>query len=341
MIKLKYGVTKRGIQIALGVLWFIDGLLQLQPQMFTANFATNVIAPAAQGQPSFVSVPMQFFIHVFLLQPAVFGALIAAIQLALGVLILWRRTADIGLWCSVAWGLFVWYIGEGLGGLAGGHTLLLMGAPGAALIYALLALGTVNTGNAPKQPSKRPAYWLTIAWAILWTAGTIYQFLPGQNTIINVTAMVSANASGAPGWLASLDNSVATHLAGIGNAAPPTAMTGMSMSSGESIDAISMTPAQAAAGLWFMVLLAVLQIAIGFAIFIPGLARYIAVLLGCSLAAVYWIVGQSLGSYFSGLATDPSTGPLFILLGVAVLGCTQHDGTIRRYLVATRTALGS
>jgi hypothetical protein len=46
---------------------------------------------------------------------------------------------------------------------------------------------------------------------------------------------------------------------------------------------------------------------------------------GILLSLVFWVFGQSLGGYFSGLATDPSSGPLFILLGVAILSCQSYD----------------
>jgi hypothetical protein len=42
-------VTRRGIQLALGLLWILDGLLQFQPDMFSRRFATQVIAPAGAG----------------------------------------------------------------------------------------------------------------------------------------------------------------------------------------------------------------------------------------------------------------------------------------------------
>lgn len=335
-----YRITRRGIQIALGIIWIIDGILQLQPQMFTPAFANNVIAGAASGQPGYVTGPMQFFIHIFLLQPALFNSLIAITQLSLGVLILWNRSAGFGLWCSIVWGLFVWYIGEGLGGLGGGHTLLLMGAPGAALIYVLLAMGTLPVHKHPKNAAdQRPAYWLVVAWAAVWTLGSVYQLLPGQNTIINVTAMIQANASGTPEFLALIDNEAASKLAGLAHATPPMAMTGMSMTNGGSPTDISMTPAQAASGRWFLLILTILQIVIGFGVFMSGLSRWFAVLLGCLLASAYWVIGQSMGSYFSGLATDPSTGPLFVLLGVTVLGCTQHDKSARQYIAKLMSKL--
>jgi len=51
-------LTRRDLQIALGVLWLLDGGLQAQPFMFTRGFATQLIAPTGQSQPSVVSDPV-------------------------------------------------------------------------------------------------------------------------------------------------------------------------------------------------------------------------------------------------------------------------------------------
>ena len=319
-------VTSRGIQIALGLLWLLDGLLQLQPRMFTADFANNVIIPAAQGQPDFVAEPMLFLSHIFLLQPVLFNALIALVQISLGLLILWKRTARLGLWASVFWGLFVWYIGEGLSGLASGHTLLLMGAPGAALLYAVLTLGVMVPRTRRGPSDKRPAYFLLIFWVLLWIMGSVYQLLPGQNTVTDVSSMISTNASSAPSWLATIDNSVVETLSNIGTA--PASMDGMSSMTP---DQMAVMPTHQVSGLWFLVLLALVQVFIGLGVILPGIVRKFAITLGCIFALVYWVVGQSMGSYFSGIATDPNSGPLFVLLGIALLGCTQHDERIRAF----------
>src|SRR4051812_4608300 len=37
-------VTRRHLQIVLGLLWLLDGVLQAQPFMFTRDFATQTIA---------------------------------------------------------------------------------------------------------------------------------------------------------------------------------------------------------------------------------------------------------------------------------------------------------
>jgi hypothetical protein len=298
-------ITKRGIQLALGALWLLDGALQLQHQMFSSNFATQVIAPAGQGQPLPVYGPINFEIHMLLLHPALFDTFFALIQLTLGVLILRKRTARIGLLGSVAWGLAVWYMGEGLGGLLSGRTMLLVGAPGAALLYAILALAVLpDRSNKKKtETTVRPAYWLPVVWAGLWVLGAIYQLLPGQNTAPDIASAIASTAGGgSPGWLSSL----AIHTANFVNGK----------------------------GFGFVLMLALLQAVIGLLVLLPGQARKLAVGMGVALSLVFWFVGQSLGDYFSGLATDPNTAPLFILLGIAMLGTTQLDFKLLKHSIA-------
>jgi hypothetical protein len=314
-------ITRRGVQIALGVLWLLDGALQLQHQMFSSTFATQVIAPAAEGQPRVVSGVMHLAIRIFLLHPAVFNSLIAITQIGLGLLISWKRTARLGLILSIVWGLFVWYVGEGAGGIFSAQTLLLMGAPGAALLYAVLALGVMPRKRQSKDQdqAQQPAYWLALVWSVLWIGGALYQLLPGQNSVSDISSMVAGNASGAPGWLASLDGHVASVINGFG--APATSMAGVHMSTMQ----MAHMQTQSGSGYWFILLLAFIQLLIGVAIFKPGFIRKTGVIVGMVVSVVFWVVGQSLGAYYTGLATDPSTAPLFILLGVAILACPQLD----------------
>src|SRR5437016_7403281 len=62
-------ITRRDLQIALGVLWLLDGALQAQPFMFTSGFATQVIGPVAQGQPGVVSGPITLALTVIAAHP--------------------------------------------------------------------------------------------------------------------------------------------------------------------------------------------------------------------------------------------------------------------------------
>ena len=280
-------ITRRNIQIVLGLLWLLDGVLQLQRQMFTSNFANQVIVPNAQSQPLIVRGPIHFAVHIILLHPAFFDACFALIQLSLGVLILYKRTAKYGLLGSIVWGLGVWYFGEGLGGLLTGNASLLMGAPGAALLYAVIALGVLPSKTEKKEDAK-PAPWLAIAWVIIWLGGATLQLMQGQNRTTDLASMIGNMASGAPAWLGSLDHTVSQHLALSGN--------------------------------WIIAVLVIVEALIGILILLPHHLRSVAVIFGTFLALYFWVLGQGLGMYYSGLATDPNTAPLIILLGIAVLG---------------------
>ena len=306
---------RRNIQIALGLLWLLDGVLQLQRQMFTSNFASKVIANSALGQPRVVNGPINLSIHMFMLHPAIFNSVIVIIQLSLGFLILSKKSVKFGLITSAGWALFVWYIGEGLGGLLSSHTLILTGAPGAALIYALIALAVLPKDSRSEEKSKDhlPAYWLAGVWAILWVVGGIYQLLPGQNTITDLSYMVSSNAQGAPGWLASVDLHVSNFIYNLGDKS--TQISNMHMS------AIQMTAMQNSSnrGYWFIAVLALVQILVGLLAIRSGFSRKAAIFLGIAISLLLWVIGQNLGGYYTGLATDPNSGPLYILLGLAIL----------------------
>jgi hypothetical protein len=324
---LKTGVSKRGIQIALGSLWLLDGALQLQHQMFSSAFASQVIAPAGQGQPIAVYGPINFEIHVLLMHPAIFNALFALIQLAIGVLILNKRTIKLGLVASIVWGLGVWYMGEGLGGLLSGHALLLTGAPGAALIYALISLAIFpRKETKSKQVDHKPAYWLPIVWAVFWIVGAIYQLLPGQNTVSDVASSISGLAGGgSPGWLSALQIHSANVIQGFSHANAAKGLgSKMNMTAGH-MNILASTTSNHSSGYWFILLFAIVQAAIGILIFLPRQYRKIPIGLGIAVSLIFWFVGQSLGGYYSGLATDPNTAPLFILLGIAILGCGKLE----------------
>ena len=284
--KISRKITKRSIQISLGVLWLIDGLLQLQPKMFTTDFAHKVINPAASGQPIFVAGPMHLAMTLLLHQPFLFNLCFATTQLVIGFLILKKKTIRYGLIGSIIWGLSVWYLGEGLGGLAGGHATLFMGAPGAALIYAIISMAVLPSRNNDNQG--RPANWLAYVWMTIWL-GSVPLILWSQTTYRGLSSMLLSMTKGAPGWLAHLDKSSGTYVASTGN--------------------------------WFILFIIILSLVAGFMVILPGYYfRLAAVCVGIILSLAYWIVGQNLGTFYSGIATDPNTGPLLILLGIAILG---------------------
>ena len=197
-------ITRRGIQIVLGLLWILDGLLQFQPAMLTREFATQVIAPAGAGQPAFISWPVSEAARIILHQPALADVGFGLIQLVLGVGILCPRTVRWASAASVVWAVSVWYLGEGLGGLFGGGASLLTGAPGSALLYAVVAMAT-SPRPGKNAEDQRPARWSAVAWAGLWLGGTLLQLLPGSDTNASVSMSLAKSASEAPAWFAAVD----------------------------------------------------------------------------------------------------------------------------------------
>ena len=131
--------ARRRLQLLLAGLWLLDGVLQLQPVMFTRRFPA-MLAESAAGQPGVVAAPVTWAARLIAGHPAPANAAFAALQIALGLGLAWRPAVRPALAGSVLWGLAVWWLGEGLGGLFTGTASPAGGAPGAALLYAVVAV---------------------------------------------------------------------------------------------------------------------------------------------------------------------------------------------------------
>jgi hypothetical protein len=285
-------VTRRDLQLALGVLWVLDGALQAQPFMFTRGFATQLIAGVGQGQPGFVSGPVHLASVVMAASPVVWNVLFAGIQLLIGVGLLVPRTARYALAASIGWALGVWYLGEGLSGMASGHASLLTGAPGSALLYAVLAAAAWPAGGSSERA---PARWLAPAWVVLWIGAAIFQLLPGQNTGPGVASLLSSSASAAPHWLARIDTALASWTSRNGALA---------------VSALVAIP---------------LLVGVGT---LSRRTRALAVSAGLLLSIAIWVFGQDLGQLYSGQATDPNSAPLIALMAIVLLARPANPGAV-------------
>lgn len=279
-------ITRRHFQVVLGLLWILDGALQLQPFMRSQYFARLILDTNASGQAGFVTQPMLWVSGIILAHPASLDAIFAAVQVAMGLGLLWRRSALVALGASIPWALAVWYLGEGLGGLSGGHTAMVSGAPGSALLYAVLGAASWPSAGRSDLPMRR---WVVGAWAMLWLGDVALMALPSQSSAGDLAGPPLALAHSAPPWLATADEALAHGIlrAGSGLVAALTAMEGL----------------------------------IGLAGLLRGWPRRLAGALGIGLALAYWVFGQGLGQIYTGQATDPNTGPMVVLLGVALLTC--------------------
>jgi hypothetical protein len=185
--------TRRRLQLVLGGLWLLDGLLQLQPFMFGSGFARDVLDPAAAGQPRVVGGLVHASAAVVLWHPVVLNSAFALCQLALGVGLLWRPSSRLALGASVVWALGVWAFGEGVGGVLSGAGLA-DGAPGAALLYAVLACAAWPAADGDADIP--PARWLAGVWAVMWVGFAIVELRQGVAGLPLASAEVVIGACG-------------------------------------------------------------------------------------------------------------------------------------------------
>lgn len=148
-------LSRKALQRILGMLWLIDGLLQLQPQMFTMNMVSSIMKPVLQGQPGIIEPSLQFIVTQTTLHLTAVNLLVASVQVCfgLGFLLLPDRWVKTVVLASIVWAFIVWYGGEGMSMLLTGQASILTGAPGAVLLYPLLGLA-VSPRMKPDEASK-------------------------------------------------------------------------------------------------------------------------------------------------------------------------------------------
>ena len=282
--------TRRGLQITLGLTWLLDAALQYQPFMFTKAFATSILAPVAAGNPAIIAGPVTASSHLIAGNPALWDAVFATTQLTLAAGLLWRRTVKAALAGTIAWSLSLWWLGEGLGGVLTPAATPLTGAPGAAVLYALIAIliwparPGDHAATSVAAGSPIGARWATAAWFTLW-ASAAYLILQAPNRAPHaISHAIDGLAAGEPGWIASLDHTAAT--------------------------------AAGSRGTLLAILLAIVFGLTGTGMLLPSAMRA-AVLLGVLSALAIWVLGENLGGILTGQGTDPNTGPLLVLLAAA------------------------
>jgi hypothetical protein len=280
--------ARRALQLALASVWLLDGVLQYQSFMYSKAFA-QMLAGTADGNPSVIARPITWDASLVEHHLALVNTVFATIQLLLGLGIAFRPTVRPALAASVAWALGVWWFGEGLGGVLSGAASPLNGAPGAVILYALLAVllwpsdrGTPAPFTAARTVGVQVARAL---WLVLWLSLAWFALTPANRAPQAVSGMVSNMESGQPGWLAAIDR-----------------------------DAVSLVTGQ---GLATSVALAVAFIVIAAGVYLPRSAARAALTLAIVVALAIWVIPEGLGMILAGGATDPNSGPLLVLLALA------------------------
>lgn len=163
----------------LGVLWLVDGLLQLQPHMALSNL--DLILMGGWGEPGWlIGFLSDGFVHtVYANQWAVpLDGLLAGVQIFLGLSLLLNVDNAMGRWTlrlSVPFGLMVWVVAEWLGSLLSLSVSFVTGGPGAALLYVGMALLLLND-----DIWRRPDGLLQIRRGVglAWIIGALLQAFP-------------------------------------------------------------------------------------------------------------------------------------------------------------------
>lgn len=167
------------IRIAFGCLWILDGLYQLRPDM-PGGFISQVANPSLTGAPSWVTSIAVPLLNLWNAHPVRIDLITAWIQVSIGFGFLFapsgiaRRAA---FYTSVAWGVVVLIVGNGLGVFYSGAGWV-TGAPAAIFAYGFAAiyLLAADSGRTWTRNPKGIAYFVGSFFAI----GAVLQSLPSE-----------------------------------------------------------------------------------------------------------------------------------------------------------------
>jgi hypothetical protein len=281
--------ARRVLQLILAATWLLDGLLQYQSFMYTSAFG-QMLADSAAGNPGPVARPIGWNAALVEHHLVLLNTVFATIQLLLGLGIAYRPTVRVALAASIAWSLGVWWFGEGLGGVLSGDTSPVTGAPGAVILYALLAVllwpadrpggpATFTAARAVGAPAAR------LLWLVLWGSLAYFALTPANRAPLALADAMESMASGEPGWVTGLEAHAAAALAG--------------------------------QGLTASIVLAAALVVIAAGVFLPPPLARGALILALVVAALIWVFGEALGQILAGGGTDPNSAPLLALLALA------------------------
>lgn len=285
----------RRLQLVLAVLWLLDAILQFQAIMFTPSFAL-ALGATAPGNPAVIAAPITWSARLIEQHAVPADAAFATTQLLIGLGIAWRPTVRLALGASIAWSLAVWWLGEGLGGLLNGTASPANGAPGAVLLYALLATllwprrqdertGCAAAGRIGAQAAR-------LLWLVLWGGLAGLALAPATAAPHALSNMMTGMSRAQLAWLARIDGQLSVVLSHRGPAAA--------------------------------IVLAVLLAIIAVGIYLPEPVVRPVLALAILTAAVLWLA-EGFGGILTGTGTDPNTGPLLGLLSIAYWPLRQHE----------------
>jgi hypothetical protein len=282
--------ASRTVQTVLGLVWLLDGALQFQSFMYSRGFITVLEANAA-GQPGWVHDSVLWGARMLGRNPTVWNTLFALVQVLIGLGLLWRPSVKPALAASLVWALVVWWFGEAFGMMFMNMASPLTGAPGAVLLYGIIGLLVWPNGRPGGLLGVQGA---RVTWAALWLT-MAWLWLEAPSSSANATTNSINAAPSGMSWLSTVQDWVANGAKGN--------------------------------GLPIAIVLALVSAAIGIAVAANWRPRQFLVL-AIVLNLAYWVLGQGFGGIFQGGATDPNSGPLFVLLACVLYSLVPFRGRI-------------
>lgn len=276
---------RRRLELALGGLWLLDGALQFQPSMFTRDFFAGILGMANMGLPGPLSNADYHVASLLVAQPVWWNTLFASTQVLIGAGLVWGRGRPVAAArpLSLLWALAVWIVGEGVGGMFMGGTSLLTGAPGAAVLYAVLTVAIWPAASATASAARQRV--VTAAWVVAWAGSALLELQVVNHASGVPGAQIAAGANGEPGAVAAFNRTLGHALGGD--------------------------------GLVVAAALGALAVFAGLGV-LSARTRRAALVTGLGVAVFTGLAGQDLGALLTGSATDPGSGPLFVLLAISL-----------------------
>lgn len=147
-VGIKEKRSRSFLRIALGVMWILDSILQVQPEMNNLFAQYNLIPMLSMGFP--VTQVIRLSVNIWNSNPPLMDLAAAVIQLYIGVLYLSTKRGkafSLTQAAAIAWCLVIWIFGEGFGGVFTQGSSILTGLPGSVIFYLLGAVVLVFTAN--------------------------------------------------------------------------------------------------------------------------------------------------------------------------------------------------
>lgn len=283
----------------LGIMWLIDGILQAQPAMPNNGFVQDVLAPALSGQPHWYIQILGWNIQFWSNHSIGADVFATLIQIGIGFFLLIGINHFIGrfaLWLSIIWGVGIWFVGEGMGGLLTGNSTWLTGTPGSVLFYVggavLLLLPETWWRNGKMQNIARRSV------GVFWLFAATLQALPGSGfwTRQGLVGIFSVEANmPQPRFFAYPIDVVITM--------------------------VKIHPL-----LWNATFV-LIMVVLGMAFLLNRLPVWVSILTGGWLLFSWWI-GQDFG-VMGGIGTDPNSAPILGLLIVVTWTYRVHRSQIK------------